>query len=44
MLDSAADFTVLLPSRKAVTELKGALPDAELGAYEWRIYVRSLKP
>ena len=44
MLDSAADFTVLLTSRKAVTELKGALPDAELGAYEWRIYVRSLKP
>jgi cyclomaltodextrinase len=43
-LDNAADFAVALSSAKAGAELRGALPNVELGAYEWRIYVRALKP
>jgi len=43
-LGNAAEFAVLLTSAKAATELKGTLPDADLGAYEWRIYGRTLKP
>ena len=43
-LEHGGDFTVLLSSKEKDGELKHALPLVDLGAYEWRIYARPLKP